>query len=88
MRIEASSPSLGEAAPLLADTIRFGNFEVFKEQFVGVDRLAAHLLDFAGRDSFSVEVGIKERQPFGRFAHGFKRGGARQQQNLVGHLRG
>ena len=40
------------------------------------------------RDAAAVEIGIEKAQPVGRALHFIQRGGARQQQNLFGHLRG
>ena len=39
-----------EAAALLADAILDRNFKILEEQLVGVDGLAAHLLDLVHRD--------------------------------------
>ena len=58
------------------------------EQLVGVDRLAAHLLDLAHLDRAAVEVGVEQAQAVGRLLHLLQRRGAGQQQDLVGDLRG
>ena len=40
-----------EAASLFTKAILQRNFEILEEQFVGIDRLAAHLLDLVHRDA-------------------------------------
>ena len=75
-----------KAAPLLADAILHRNLEILEEQFVGVDRLAAHLLDLVHGDPRAVEVGVKEAEAARGRLHVFQRRGARQQQNFFGDL--
>ena len=77
-----------EAAPLFAEAIFERNFEILDEELVGIDRLAAHLLDLAHRDPAAVEIGIEQAQAVGRAFHFLQRRGARQQQDLLGDLRG
>ena len=77
-----------ETAAFLAEAILDRNFKILEEQFVGVDGLAAHLLDLVHRDALAVEIGVEQAQALGRGLHLFQRRGARQQQDLVGDLRG
>ena len=77
-----------EAAAFLAEAIFHRNFEILDEQFVGIDGLAAHLLDLVHRDAAAIEIGVEQAQAVGRALHLFQRRGARQQQNLFGDLRG
>ena len=77
-----------EAAAFLAEAILERNFEILDEQFVGIDRLAAHLLDLVHGDALAIEIGIEQAQAVGRALHLFQRRGARQQQDLFGDLRG
>src|SRR5215813_6619906 len=70
-----------EAAALLAETVSERDFKIFKKQFVGIDGLAAHLLDLMDGNSAAVEIGIEEAQAMGRIPDLLKRGGAREQQN-------
>ncbi len=49
-----------EAAAFLADPVLHRNLEILEEQLVGVDRLAAHLLDLARVHALAIEVGIEE----------------------------
>ena len=77
-----------EAAALLAEAIFDRNFKILEEQFVGIDGLAAHLLDFMNGDAAAIEIGIEQAEPVGRVFHLFQRRGARQQQDLFGDLRG
>ena len=53
-----------------------------------VDRLAAHLLDLARMHALAVEVGVEQAEAVGRVLDLLQRRGARQQQHLVGDLRG
>ena len=46
---------------LFADTVSFGDNEIFKEQLVGVHRLAAHFFDFGNLDPVPVKRGIEQR---------------------------
>ena len=65
-----------------------GNLEILEEQFVGVDDLAAHLLDLVNLDPPAVEIGVEQAEPVGRLLHLVQRRGARQQQDLLRDLRG
>ena len=76
-----------EALVFFADAVLGGHLQAVDEELVGVDALAAHLLDFAHLDLATVQVGVEQAQAFGALAF-FQRLGARQQQNLAGHLRG
>jgi len=49
-----------EAAAFLAEAILNRDFKVLDEQFVGVDRLAAHLLDLMHRDPVAIEIGVEQ----------------------------
>src|SRR5262249_442055 len=55
-----------EAAALLAETVFEWDFKIFKKQFVGIDGLAAHLLDIMDGNPAAVEIGIEEAQAMGR----------------------
>ncbi|HNM98400.1 MAG TPA: serine/threonine-protein kinase, partial [Marmoricola sp.] len=77
-----------EAPAFLANAVLLGNLEVHEEQLVGVDALAAHLLDLAHRDALAVEAGVEQREPLRGRAHLVQRRGARQQQHQVGYLSG
>ncbi len=48
-----------EAAALLAEAIFHRNLEVFEKKFVGVDDLAAHLLDLMDLDALAIEIRIE-----------------------------
>ena len=74
--------------PFLADAVLDRDLEPVDEDLVGVDRLAAHLLDLAHLDVLAVEVGVEEAQAVVGLRHLLERRGARQQQHLVGDLRG
>ncbi len=76
-----------EAAAFLAEPVRHRNFKVLEKQLVGIHRLAAHLLDFMHRDAAAIEIGIEQAEAVGRAFHLLQRCGARQQQDLFGHLR-
>src|SRR6185312_7870206 len=77
-----------ETATLFAKTILDRYLEILEEQFVGIDRLAAHLLDLVHRDAAAIEIGVEQAQSVGRTLHLFERGGARQQEDLLRDLRG
>ena len=77
-----------EAAAFLAEAILDRDFEILEEQFVGIDGLAAHLLDLVHGDALLVEIGVEQAQALRRRLHLLQRRGARQQQDLVGDLRG
>ena len=64
------------------------HFEIVIEGLVRIDRVPAHLQDFAHLDLGAVEVGIEQRQTVGRLLAFLDRHGARQQHDLVGLLRG
>ena len=49
-----------EAAAFLAKAILDRDFKIFHEQFVGVDSLAAHLLDLMNGDAAAIEIGIEQ----------------------------
>ena len=51
-------------------------------------RFAPHLLDLVDLDAAAIEVGVEQAEAVGRRLHLFERRGARQQQDLVGDLRG
>ena len=79
---------IAEALALLADPVFSGNPEAVDEQFVRVDRVAAHLDDLARRHRAAVEVGIEQTQAvrgLRAVLHGRR---AREDQHLVGDLRG
>src|SRR5581483_4649235 len=73
---------------LLAEAILDGDLEIREEQLVGVDGLAAHLLDLMHRDLVAVEIAVEQAEPVGWAAHLLQRRGARQQQDFFGDLRG
>jgi hypothetical protein len=77
-----------EAAALLAKTVFHRDLKILEEQFIGVDGLAAHLLDLVHGDARSIEIGIEQAEAAGRVLHLFQRRGPRQQQYLVGDLSG
>ena len=77
-----------EAAALFAEAILDRDFKILEEQLVGIDGLAAHLLDLVHGDALLVEIGVEQAQALGRRLHLFQRRGARQQQDLVGDLGG
>ena len=52
------------------------------------DGFAPHLFDLMHLDAAAIEIGVEQAQTFGRTLHLFQRGGSRQQQDLVGDLRG
>src|SRR2546423_14596142 len=49
-----------EAATFLAQAILKRYFKILDEEFVGVDGLAAHLLDFMHSNAVAVEVSVKQ----------------------------
>src|SRR4051794_15998491 len=61
LRIHAVQDVL-EAPPLFAEAVLDRNLEILEEQFVGVDRLAAHLLDLVHGDAPAIEVRIEQAQ--------------------------
>src|SRR6266851_767712 len=75
-----------EAAAFLAKAILKRNLKILDEQFVGVDGLAAHLLDFMNRNAATIEIGIEQAETVSRILHFFQRRSACQQQNLFGDL--
>src|SRR5437879_2911033 len=75
-----------EAAAFLAKAILKRNLKILDEQFVGVDGLAAHLLDFMNRNAATIEIGIEQAETVSRVLHFFQRRSACQQQNLFGDL--
>ena len=77
-----------EAAAFLADAVLQRHRQLVEEELVGIDRLAAHLVDLAHLDVAAVEIGIEEREPVGALLDLLGRRGAREQQHLVRHLRG
>ena len=77
-----------EAPALLADAVLERHRQAVEEQLVGVDRLAAHLVDDARLHVLAVERGVEQREPLGALLHLLERRGAGEQQHAVGHLRG
>ncbi len=73
-----------EALALLADAILKRHLQAVDEHLVGVDRLAAHLVDLGDLDLGAVEIGVEERQPVRRLLALLLGRGARDQQHLVG----
>src|SRR5580704_8520512 len=63
-------------------------FQNSQKQFVGIDRLAAHLLDLMDGDLATIELGIEQAQAVGRVLHLLQWHGARQHQDFFGDLRG
>jgi hypothetical protein len=55
-----------EAAAFLAEAVLDRDFKILDEQFVGIDGLAAHLLDLMHRDALAVEIGIEQAEAVGR----------------------
>ena len=79
---------VGEALALLADAVLLGHEQAVDEDGVGVDRLAAHLRDAPHVDLGAVEVGVEDGDAVGRPRAVLELGGAGQQHDLVGDLRG
>ena len=79
---------IAETLALLADQVRFGHRQPVDEHGVGIDALAAHLVDFADLHVVAVQVGIEQRQTVDRFFGFVDILGAGDHQNLVGPLRG
>ena len=78
---------IAEALAFLADAVFQRNLEPVDEHLVGVDRLAAHLLDLGDFDFRAVEVGVEQRQPVGGVPALVLGRGPRDQQHFVGDLR-
>src|SRR6266404_8138838 len=87
LRVHAMQ-NIFEAAAFVAKAILDRDFKVLEKKFVGVDGLAAHLLDLMNRDAAAIEIGIKQTQPLGRALYFLQRRGAGEEQNLFGDLRG
>ena len=49
-----------ESAAFLTEAIVHRYFKILDEEFVGVDRLAAHLFDFMHSNAVAVEIGVKQ----------------------------
>src|SRR5690242_7233259 len=77
-----------EAAPLLAQTVFYGNLEILDEELIGIHGLAAHLVDFPRRDAATIEIGVEQGEPMRRAFDLFERRRAGKQQNFFGDLRG
>ena len=77
-----------EAAAFFAQAILDRNLEILEEQLVGIDGLAAHLLDLVHGDPLAIEIGVEQAQALRRRLHLLQRRGARQQQDLLRDLRG
>ena len=76
-----------EALAFLADAVLERHLQAVDEHLVGVDRLAAHLVDLGDLDLGAVEVGVEQRQPVGRLPALVLGRGAGDQQHLVGDRR-
>ena len=51
-----------EAAAFLAEAVLDRDLEILEEQFVGIDGLAAHLLDLVHRNPLAIEIGVEQAQ--------------------------
>ena len=76
-----------EALAFLADAVLERHLQAVDEDLVGVDRLAAHLVDLGDLDLGAVEVGVEQRQAVGRALALLLGRGAGDQQHLVGDRR-
>ena len=54
-----------EATAFFAQAILNRDFKILDEQFVGIDGLAAHLLDLVHLDPAAIEIGIEQAQARG-----------------------
>ena len=77
-----------EALAFLADAVLERHLEPVDEQHVRIDRVAAHLGDLAHLDGAAVEVGVEQGHALRRPRRLLDRRGARQDQHLLGDLRG
>ena len=77
-----------EAFPFFTDAIAFGNKQTVDKDRIGIDRFAPHLRNAVHLNFAAIEISVKNANPFGRTFAILKLGGARQQHNFVGHLRG
>jgi len=53
--------------PFFADYIRRGDLQIVDKQHVGIDRMAAKLVQFTHLDRIAIEVGEEERHAIGLF---------------------
>lgn len=77
-----------EAVVFLADQVRRGDFPVVEEQRVGVDGRAPHLGDLGHLDLRAVEVRVEQAEALAGLGDFVQRRRARQDQDLLRHLRG
>ncbi|MNJ45829.1 hypothetical protein D3C77_409410 [compost metagenome] len=73
-----------EALALLANAVGHRYPQAIDEHLVGVDGLAAHLVDLMHVDAAAVEVGVEQAQAIALVLDLFQRRGARQDQHLFG----
>ncbi len=66
----------------------FRHLQAVEEDHVGIDSVAAHLLDNANLDLRAVEVGVEEAEALGLARHLLQGRGPRQDQGLIGDLGG
>jgi hypothetical protein len=78
---------VAEALAFLAGSIGGRDAQAVDEHLVRVDALAPQFVDLAHLDRPAVQVGVEQAQAFGALAF-LDRRGAREQQDLVGDLRG
>ena len=76
-----------KAVSLSENAIGRRNAQSVKEQFIGVDRVAAHLFYRAHAHARPVEIRIKNREPLGPALYRVERSGAGEHQHLVCDLR-
>ncbi len=77
LRVHAMQDVL-EALALLADAVGLRDRHAIEEHLVGVDALAAELLDLAHLDMLAVEVSVEKREAIGGLAALLDRRGARE----------
>ena len=82
LRVQAVE-DIAKALALLADPIGFGDEQVIDEDRIGIDGLAAHLLDLADLDRGTVEIGIEDRDAVGRLAAILELGRPRRGPDLL-----
>src|ERR1700692_2071650 len=79
---------VAQTLALLSNQRVFRHRQVVNEEFVGVDRSTAQLVDLPNVDVVAVELRVEEAKPFAVLLDLLDRRGAREDEHMVGDLRG